>query len=101
MASLQFMRARGTAPQRETGTGMASRPGTHAPAAPAERDEGHGHNGHPAPDSGSGLDAWIRELAEAAPPLAPAQRHALALLLNSPGPAPARPADATVPDHRA
>jgi len=102
MASLQFMRARGSAPQRETGTGMASRPGTHAPATPAERDEGHDHNGHPARHSGSGPDAWIRELAEAAPPLTPAQRHALALLLNSPGSAPARtPADAAVPGHRA
>ena len=101
MASLQFMRARGTAPQRETGAATASRPGTHAPAAPAKRDEGHDHNGHPAPHSGSGLDAWIRELAEAAPPLTPAQRHALALLLNSPGPAPARPAGAAVPGHTA
>ena len=101
MASLQFMRARGSAPQRETGTGTASRPGTHAPAAPAERDESHDHNGHPARHSGSGLDAWIRELAEAAPPLTPAQRHALALLLNSPGPVPARPAGAAVPGQRA
>jgi hypothetical protein len=99
MASLQFMRARGSASQRETGTGMASRPGTHAPAAPAERDEGHDHNGHPAPHSG--LDAWIRELAEAAPQLTSAQRHALTLLLNSPGPVPARTAGAEVPGHRA
>ena len=91
------MRARGSAPQRETGTGMASRPGTHAAAAPAERDEGHDHNGHPAPHSASGPDAWIRELAQAAPPLTPAQRHTLALLLNSPGPAPARPPGAAVP----
>src|SRR5260370_22137462 len=101
MASLQFMRARGTAPQRETGTGMASRPGTHAPTAPAERDEGHHHNGHPAPPSRTGPDAWIRELAEAAPPLTPAQRHALALLLNIPGPVPARPADPALPDRPA
>jgi hypothetical protein len=98
MASLQFMRARGSAPQWETGTGMASRPGTHAPA---EHDEGHDDNGRPVRHSGSGPDAWIRELAEAAPPLTPAQRHALALLLNSPGPAPAPPADAAAPDHRA
>jgi len=67
MASLQFMRVRGAAPQQEAGTGMAIRPGTHAPAAPPERDEGHDHNGHLAPHSGSDLDAWIRELAEAAP----------------------------------
>jgi hypothetical protein len=80
---------------------MASRPGTRAPAAPAERDEGHDHNGHPTRHSGSGPDDWIRELAQAAPPLTPAQRHALALLLNSPGPALARPAAAAVPGHRA
>jgi len=98
MASLQFMRARGSAPQRETGTGKASLPGTRAPAAPAERDERHDSDGHHAHHPGSGLDAWIRELAEAAPPLTPAQRHTLALLLNSPGPVPASPADAPVPD---
>jgi hypothetical protein len=98
MASLQFMHGiRRAAPQRETGTGMALQPGTHAPAASPEHDEGHDHNGHPAPYSGNGLDAWIRELAEAAPPLTPAQRHALALLLNSPGPVPARPVDAAAP----
>jgi len=102
MASLQFMRARGSAPQWETGTGTANRPGTHAPAAPAERDESHDRNGHPAlHSSSSDLEAWIRDLAEAAPPLTPAQRHALALLLNSPGPAPARPADAEAPAQRA
>ena len=101
IASLQFMRARGSAPQRETGTATASRPGTHAPAAPAGRDEPHDHNGHPARHSGSGPDAWIRELVEAAPPLTPAQRHALALLLNSPRPAHARPAGAAVPGQRA
>src|ERR1035441_1458764 len=101
MANLQLMRARGSAPQRETGTATASRPGTHAPAAQAERDGGHDHNEHPAPHSGSGMDTWIRELAEAAPPLTPAQRHALTLLLNSPGSAPAQPADAAVPDYRA
>jgi len=98
MASLQFMRVRGAAPQRETGTGMAIRPGTHAPAAPAERDESHDHNGHPARHSDSDLDAWTWELAEAAPPLTPAQRHTLALLLNTPGPVPARPGGALEPD---
>ena len=89
------MRARGSAPQRETGTGKASLPGTHAPAAPAERDDSYGHHAH---HPGSGLDAWIRELAEAAPPLTSAQRHTLALLLNNPGPVPASPADVAVPD---
>ena len=86
------MRARESAPQRETRTGTAGR-GTHAPAAPADRDASHDHNGHPARHSGSGPDAWIRELAEAAPPLTPAQRHALALLLDGQaGACPASPA---------
>ena len=97
------MRARGSAPQREAGTGTASRPGTHAPATPAEHDEPHDndHNGHPARHSGSGLDAWTRELAQAAPPLTSAQRHTLALLLNSPRPTHAWPADAAVPGQQA
>ena len=90
------MRSRGSAPQRETGTGT-TRPGTRALADRTERDERHDPSGHPAYHPGSCLDAWIRELAEAAPPLTPAQRHTLALLLNSPGPVPARPAGAAVP----
>lgn len=98
MASLQFMRARGSAPQRETGTGKASLPDTHAPAVPAERDDRHDSDRHHAHHPGSGLDAWIRKLAEAAPPLTPAQRHTLTLLLTSPGPVLARPADMAVPD---
>ena len=77
---------------------MISRPGTHAPATPAERDEVHDHDGYPAHHPGSDLDAWIRELAEAAPPLTPEQRHTLALLLNTPGPVPGRPGGALGPD---
>ena len=92
------MRSRGSAPQRQTGTGTTTRPGTRALADRTERDERHDPDGHPAHHPGSGLDAWIRELAEAAPPLTPAQRHTLALLLNSPGPVPARPGGAAVPD---
>jgi hypothetical protein len=61
-----------------------------------ERDERHDPDGHRAHPPGSGLDDWIRELAEAALPLTPAQRYTLALLLNSPGPV-ARPADTAVP----
>jgi hypothetical protein len=80
---------------------MTGRPGPHAPAAPAERDEGHDHNGHPARHSGSGPDAWIRELAEAAPPLTPTQRQALALLLNSPGPVPPGQPARRVPGQKA
>jgi len=92
------MRARGSAPQRQTGIGATTRPGTRALADRTERDERHDPDGYAAHHPGSGLDAWIRELAEAAPPLTPAQRHTLALLLNSPGPVPARPADTAVPD---
>ncbi len=93
------MRSRGSAPQRETGTGTTTRPGTTRPgtrvlADHTERYERHEPNGHPAHHAGSGLDAWIREMAEAAPPLTPAQQHRLALLLISPGPVPARSADA-------
>jgi hypothetical protein len=92
------MCSRGSAPQPETGTGTTIRPGTRALADQNERDECQDHDGHPAHNPGSGLDAWIRELAEAAPPLTPAQRHTLALLLTSPGPVPARPADAAMLD---
>jgi hypothetical protein len=92
------MRSRGSAPQRQTGTGATTRPGTRALADRTERDERHDPHGHPAHHPGSGPDAWIRELAEAAPPLTPAQRHTLALLLNSPGTVPARPGGAAAPD---
>ena len=74
---------------------MMNRPGTHAPGAQAER---HDHDGHPAHYRCSDLDAWIWELAEAAPPLTPEQRHTLALLLNTPGLVPARPGGALGPD---
>ena len=37
------------------------------------------------------LDAWVWELIEAAPPLTGEQRRALALLLYTPAPVPARP----------
>ena len=82
MASLQFMRARGSVPQRETGTGMASLPGTHAPAAPAERDEGHDHNGHPTPpqqrpgclDQGTGRGSTPAHPCAAAHARAPAEQ---------------------------
>lgn len=92
------MRSRGSAPQRQTGTGTTTWPGTRALDDRTERDERHDPDGHRAHHPGSGLDAWIRELAEAAPPLTPAQRHTLALLLNSPSPVPARPGGAAVPD---
>jgi hypothetical protein len=91
------MRSRGSAPQRQTGIGTTTRPGTRALADRTERDERHDPDGHAAHHPGSGPDAWIRELAEAAPPLTPAQRRTLALLLNSPGPVPARPGGAAAP----
>jgi hypothetical protein len=98
------MRARGSAARRETGTGTASRPGTGSrpassgPAADGPRGEHHDHDGHPAHDPGTLLDAWVREQIEAAPPLTGEQRRALALLLNSAAPVPARPAGTAVPD---
>ncbi len=88
------MRSRGSAPQPGTGTGTTTRPGTRDLADRTERDERDDPDGHPAYRPGSGLDAWVRELAGAAPPLTPTQRHMLALLLNRPGPVPARPGGA-------
>jgi hypothetical protein len=90
------MRARGSAPQRETGTGRTSRPGTRprpassGPAADTPHGEPH--------DPDTLLDAWVREQIEAAPPLTGEQRRALALLLNSPDPVPARPPGTAVTD---
>ncbi|HEY6310406.1 MAG TPA: hypothetical protein VIY52_06305 [Streptosporangiaceae bacterium] len=95
------MRARGSAPHRETGT--ASRPGTRprpastGPAADRPHGEHHDHDGHPAHDPGTLLDAWVREQIEAAPPLTGEQRRALAVLLNSPAPVPARPPGTAAP----
>ena len=98
------MRARGSAPRRETGTGRASRPGTRprsassGPAADSPRGERHDHDGHPAHDPDTILDAWVREQIKAAPPLTGGQRRALALLLNSPALVPPRPPGTAVPD---
>ena len=97
------MRASRSAPQREPGTGRASRSGTRprpassGPAADSPRGERHDHDGQPAHDPGNALDAWVRELIAAAPPLTGEQRRALALLLNSPAPVPARPPGAGMP----
>jgi hypothetical protein len=91
------MRARGSAPQRETRTGKTSRPGTGprpastGPAADGPHGEHHDHDGHPAHDPDTLLDAWVREQTEAARPLTGEQRRALAVLLNSAAPVPARP----------
>jgi hypothetical protein len=98
------MRARGSAPQRETRTAAASQPSTRpgpassSPAADSLRGEHHDHDGHPVHDPGTLLDSWVRELIEAAPPLTGEQRRALALLLNTPAPVPARPPGTADPD---
>jgi hypothetical protein len=91
------MRARGSVPQRETRTAFPGRPGIRprpagsGPAADNLRGERHDQDGHPVHEPGTLLDSWVRELIEAAPPLTGEQRHALALLLNTPAPVPARP----------
>jgi len=72
------MRARGSAPQPETKTGMTSQPGIRPPA-----QAGHGdsppHMGYE-----TDLDAYIQQLVDAAPPLTAEQRDTLALLLRRP-----------------
>ncbi len=75
------MRARGSAPQPETQIGMTSRPGARPPA-----HAGHGGNGSSAPHLGdeADLDAYIKQLVDAAPPLTAEQRDTLALLLRRP-----------------
>jgi hypothetical protein len=75
------MRARGSAPQPETQTGTTNRPGTRPPA-----QAGHGSNGDSPPHLGAetDLDAYIRKLVDAAPPLTAEQRDTLALLLRRP-----------------
>ena len=97
------MRARGSAPQREARTAAPGRPGirpqpaSSGAAADSLRGEHHDHDGHPAHDPDTLLDAWVRELIEAAPPLTGEQRRTLALLLNTPAPVLARPPGAAVP----
>jgi hypothetical protein len=74
---------------------MKSRPGSQAasprparpcspPATPSQQQECHDHDGHTADDHESGLDAYIKELVDAAPPLTSEQRDTLALLLRRP-----------------
>jgi hypothetical protein len=85
------MRARGSAPQRETRTAAPGRPGTRprpassGPATDSPHGEYHDHDGPPACDPSTLLDSWVRELIETAPPLTGEQRRALALLLRAPG----------------
>ena len=60
-----------------------ARPGS-PPATPSQHQERHDHDGHTAEDRESGLDAYIKELVDAAPPLTSEQRDTLALLLRRP-----------------
>ncbi len=74
---------------------MRSRPGIQAaspraarsgppPATPSQQQERHHHDEHTADDRESGLDAYVKELVDAAPPLTSEQRDTLALLLRRP-----------------
>ncbi len=74
---------------------MRSRPGIQAAsprpakswpplAMPSQQQERHDHDGRTAEDRDSGLDACIKELVDAAPPLTSEQRDTLALLLRRP-----------------
>ena len=49
-----------------------------------QRSQKYDDNGHTAKDRESGLDAYIKELVDAAPPLTSEQRDTLALLLRRP-----------------
>lgn len=72
------------------GTGTQQRPaGTVAaasPEVPVSLPSGSNGDGDPASARcvGAGLDAYIRELVDAAPPLTAEQRDSLALLLRRP-----------------
>ena len=69
---------------------QAARPGPARPGSPpathSQQDERHDHDGHPADDHETGLDAYVARLVEAAPPLSSQQRDTLALLLRRPRP---------------
>jgi hypothetical protein len=54
------------------------------PATGSQHGERPGHGGPPGDDRETGLDAYIKELADAAPPLTDEQRDTLALLLRRP-----------------
>jgi hypothetical protein len=54
------------------------------PATPSQHQARDDHDRHTAEDHESGLDAYITELVDAAPPLTSEQRDTLALLLHRP-----------------
>lgn len=74
------------------GTGTEQRPAATVPATsselPAALPDGHNGNGDRGSSSAwcadTSLDAYIRELVDAAPPLTAEQRDTLALLLRRP-----------------
>jgi hypothetical protein len=53
------------------------------PAHSSQHDE-HNHDGHPAHDRDTSLDAYVTRLAAQAPPLTSEQRDTLTLLLRRP-----------------
>lgn len=55
-----------------------------SPESPAPLPGEHGNGSSPSPCGEAGLDAHIRRLADAAPPLTDAQRDTLTLLLRRP-----------------
>ena len=89
------MRAKGDQHSSGKEDGMRSRPGIQAasprparscppPATPSQQQEPHDRDGHTVEDRESGLDVYIKELVDAAPPLTSEQRDTLALLLRRP-----------------
>jgi len=69
--------------QRPAGTVQATSPELHA-ALPDGHDGNRVRCSPSARCAGAGLDAYIRELVDAAPPLTAEQRDTLALLLRRP-----------------
>jgi len=60
-----------------------ARPGS-PPAMHSQQDERHHHDGRPADDRQTSLDAYIARLVDDAPPLTSEQRDTLALILRRP-----------------
>src|ERR1019366_6442843 len=87
--------ARGPASPRKRGPGMRNRtliqaayPGPAGscppPAAHSQQHERRDHDGHPASERETGLDAYVAQLVDEAPPLSSEQRDTLALILRRP-----------------
>jgi hypothetical protein len=67
------------------------------PAAPDQHDEPCDRGGHPAAGPEAGLDAYIAQLVDQAPPLSSEQRDTLALILRRPRRTPSQATPDTVP----